>query len=247
MLHRRSFLGAAAGATAFGLAGGPPILHAAEPDDGAAIDMSAASGVMRFRVDRGGGDIGTHEIRFERAAHGRIKVAVDIDLAVTFGPFTVYSYTHRNRTVWSDGRILHLSTRTDDDGDVFEVEATRRDDGDLEVSTKRGMTTTAPADILPTTYWLTATPEQTQLLNTQKGNVAAVTAESLGERSQRVPGGRVTARGYKMTGDVQAHIWYDPDGRWVGLSFDGKGKRVTYTLEHRSGFLPTSPVPADHA
>lgn len=245
MLHRRSFLGAAAGATAYPLIGPTSAVRAADPDDGG-IDMSAEAGVMRFRVDRAGSDIGRHEIRFERAGRDRVKVAIDIDLAVKFGPFTVFSYTHRNRTIWSDGRILHLSTRTDDDGDVFEVEATRRDDGDLNVTTKRGMTTTAPADILPSTYWISATPQQGRLLNTQKGNVAKVAVDSLGEREQAVPGGGVTARGYKMTGDVEAHIWYGPDSRWVGLSFDGRGKRVTYTLLHRSGFLPTAPVPADH-
>jgi len=247
MLQRRSFLGVAAGAGACSLVAAPPAVRAADSDGASKIDMRADAGVMRFRVDRGGSEIGRHEIRFERAAHDRIKVGVDIDLSVEFGPFTVYSYTHRNRTIWSGGRIVHLSTRTDDDGDVFEVEATRRDDGDLRIETKRGMTTVAPADILPTTYWMTATTQQTRLLNTQKGNVAEIGVESLGQRKQAVPGGRVTARGHKLTGDVQAHVWYDPDGRWVGLSFDGRGKRVTYTLRHRAGYLPTSPVSADDA
>ena len=245
MLHRRTLLGAAA---ASAVAAPLPRVRPASAGEGAAEpDMSAEKGVMRFRVDRAGSEIGTHRLEFERAGHGRIKIAIDIDLAVKFGPFTVFSYMHRNRTVWSEGRILYMSTRTDDDGDVYEVEAERRDDGRLAVSTKRGETAVAPPDILPTTYWMTATTAQDRLLNTQKGNVASVTMASLGERSQTVPGGKVTATGYKMTGDVEAHIWYDPEGRWVGLSFDGRGKRVTYTLVERSGFLPTSPVPADHA
>ncbi len=245
MLHRRTLLGAAA---ASAVAAPSLRVRAARPGDGAGEpDMSADTGVMRFRVDRDGGEIGTHELRFERAGHGRIKVAIDIDLAVKFGPFTVFSYTHRNRTAWSDGRILYLSTRTDDDGEVYEVEAERRDDGKLAVATKRGESAVAPAEILPTTYWMTATTAQDRLLNTQEGNLASVEMAPLGERKQQVPGGRVTATGYKMTGDVQAHIWYGPDGRWVGLSFEGRGKRVTYTLVHRSGFLPTSPVLSDHA
>lgn len=241
MLDRRTLLGAAAAGALV-----RPLPHVRAASSGTR-DMSAETGTMRFRVDRAGSEIGTHELRFERAGHGRIKIAVDIDLAVKFGPFTVYSYTHRNRTVWSGGEILYLSTRTDDNGDSFEVEAERRDDGGLTVTTARGESAVAPGGILPTTYWMTATTEQTRLLNTQKGNLASVQMASLGQRQQRVPGGRVTATGYKMTGDVQAHIWYDPDGRWVGLSFDGRGKRVTYALTHRSGFLPTSPVPADHA
>ena len=245
MLHRRTLLGAAA-ASAFAA---PSVrVRAARPENAAGEpDMNADTGVMRFRVDRDGSEMGTHELRFERVGHGRIKVAIDIELAVKFGPFTVFRYTHHNRTVWSEGRILYLSTRTDDDGEVYEVEAERRDDDKLAVATKRGESAVAPADILPTTYWMTATTEQGRLLNTQKGGVASVTLTSLGQREQKVPGGRVTATGYKMTGDVAAHIWYDPDGRWVGLSFDGRGKRVTYTLVHRSGLLPTSPVLADHA
>jgi hypothetical protein len=204
------------------------------------IDMKAESGVMRFRVERGGSDIGTHEVRFTRTNAHHLKVAVDIDLKVSFGPFTLFSYTHRNRTVWSDGRILHLATRTDDDGDRHEVEAKRQDDGDLRVTTKAD-SRVAPGDILPTSYWIAATPDQRRLLNTQNGELAEVSVAALGTRDYPVPGGQVTATGYEMDGDVRTEVWYDPDGRWVGLSFDGKGEDVVYTLKRREGFLPTSP------
>jgi hypothetical protein len=202
--------------------------------------MNAENGLMRFRVARGGSDIGHHEVRFTRTSAHHLKVAIDIDLRVSFGPFTLFSYTHRNRTVWSDGRLLHLATRTDDDGDKHEVEAKRQDDGALRVSTK-SETRVVPGDVLPTTYWIAATPDQSRLLNTQNGELAEVSVAALGTRAYSVPGGRVTAQGYEMSGDVRTKVWYDPDGRWIGLSFDGKGEPVVYTLERREGFLPTAP------
>ena len=241
MLDRRDVLrGAgsltlAAGAFVVPARGGA--VNAATADE---VNMDADTGMMRFRVDRGGSRMGTHELRFERRDDHHVKVAIDIDLAVKFGPFTVFRYTHRNRTVWSDGRILRMSTRTDDDGTKYEVEATRGDDGDLIVTTRESKTT-ARGEILPTTYWMQATPQQSELLNTQKGNVASVRVTDLGTRRQKTPTGPVTAQGYKMAGDVQAEMWYGPDGRWVGLGFDAKGERVIYTLERREGFLPTTP------
>jgi len=215
-------------------------LDPAFPEDPFAIFEAG----MAFEVRRGGSRIGRHRLAFARPGPGRLDVAIDIDLEVTFGPFTLYRYTHRNRTRWADGRVLSLATETDDDGEAHRVRAERGPGGQLRV-TADGTTGTLPAEVLPTSYWMTATIDQSRLLNTQTGALAEVSVQGLGTRAQAVPEGEATARGYRMTGDVEADIWYDATGRWVGLSFDGKGERITYRLNGRRGDLPTAPPGRD--
>jgi hypothetical protein len=135
-----------------------------------------------------------------------------------------------------------MRTKTNDDGDRYRVEATRQDDGSLAVTTGQGGTRTVSGDLLPTTYWISRTIEQKRLLNTQEGDVAEITVRDLGTRSLPIGDRSITAQGYQLSGDLELKVWYDQTGRWVGMSFDGRGKRVTYTLKRREGFIPTQPT-----
>jgi len=197
-------------------------------------------GRLVFEVRRDGSKIGTHALTFRQPAPGRLAVHIEIELSVGFGPITLYRYTHRNDTLWADGRLLRMDTRTDDDGDEHFVRARRAEDGRLRVESDSG-TRTAPGDILPTTYWPRATATQARLLNTQTGEIAEVEVRPLTDGEARQVQVAAGAEGYAMTGGVQAHIWYGPDGRWTALAFDGRGKRVTYHPIAREGTIPTAP------
>ena len=244
MMTRRGFVRTSAGLIG---SAAPVSLAAMWPDTAIArdaVDMTAREGVMRFRVDRGGSEMGRHVLRFARPSSRQIDVAIDIDLKVTFGPFTLFEYSHRNETTWSGGRIQRLKTRTNDDGDKYTVDAEAQSEDSLRVRTQEE-TRTVPGDILPTSYWQRATVARTQLLNTQNGALAEVAVAPLGARPQKLPNGKVQADGFEMSGDVRVKVWYDPDGRWVGMSFDGKGERVTYELIERAGFIPLSAASSD--
>lgn len=197
-------------------------------------------GRLAFEVRRDGAKIGTHVLTFRQPAPGRLAVHIEIELSVGFGPITLYRYSHRNDTLWADGRLLSMDTRTDDDGDKHFVRARRTEDGNLRVESDSG-TRMAPGDILPTTYWPRATVAQERLLNTQTGEVAEVEVRPLTDGEARPVKVAAGAEGYAMTGDVQAHIWYAPDGRWTALAFDGRGERVTYHPMAREGTVPTVP------
>ncbi len=202
-------------------------------------------GRLIFEVRRDGSRIGTHSLTFRQPAPGRLAVRVEIELSVGFGPITLYRYTHRNDTLWADGHLLSVDARTDDDGDEHFVRARRTDQGRLRVESDSG-TRTAPGDILPTTYWTRATVAQDRLLNTQTGEIAEVEVQPLTDGEARKVDVAAGAEGYAMTGDVRAHIWYGPDGRWTALAFDGRGKRVTYHPIAREGTIPTAPpIPSD--
>jgi hypothetical protein len=197
------------------------------------------TGTLRFQVKRAGSEIGTHQVTFRRAGE-RLTVKVDIDLSVGIGPIKFFKYTHDNTTTWVDGQVVRMTTRTDDDGTAYRVDARRTATGALEVATQDG-TRTVEGDILPSTYWIADTINADKLLNTQKGTVEEITVDADGTDRVRTADGELEAQRYVIHGALDTHIWYQEQGRWVGLAFDARGERITYHLVQRSGYLPTSP------
>src|SRR3546814_14178916 len=94
--------------------------------------------------------MGTHRIAFRQEGRA-LRVDIAIDIAVRFGPIPIFRYTHRNSEIWEDGRLRALNARTDDNGEIFQARA-RGVPGGLRVEGAEGGVT-APADILPTSYW----------------------------------------------------------------------------------------------
>lgn len=170
-----------------------------------------------FEVTRGGDPLGWHRLRVERDGD-RAKVEVMIDFELKFGPIALYRYTHRNRTLIEDGKVVSIETRTNDDGDYFAVLARQGGEGKLSLLGVDGRIV-APADVFPSDYWRPATVRQTRLLDTQKGILRDIEMTAVTGREGC----------YDMTGDLTMRLCYDAQGRWVGGSFDGRGKEVLYT------------------
>ncbi|MEX0838014.1 MAG: DUF6134 family protein [Parvibaculum sp.] len=200
---------------------------------GAALPASspdpAQAPALAFRVERGGTPIGTHRISFTQEGDALI-VDIEINLAVTFGPLTLFHYEHRNREVWRGGKLVSLDTETDDDGHKYTVSA-RASDGGLAVTSSAHGSLTAPADIIPTSYWNPATVTQMQLLDTQAGRIVDVTVTPVATREVAVDGAAVTAREYEMAGDLKLRLLYSLQNEWLNVAFVARGEEVDYTVE----------------
>ncbi|WP_340119518.1 DUF6134 family protein [Pelagibius sp. 7325] len=181
-----------------------------------------SAGDLAFDIRRDGSSIGGHHVVFRRAGE-RLEVDIDIDIAVNLAFIPLFAYSHRNREVWQDGRLLSLESETDDDGQRYTVSA-RAEGGVLRV-TGSGGDFQAPADTLPTSYWNPRTVEQTRLLDSQHGRLLAVESRLLGE--ERLDGGK-TARRYRLSGDLDLDLWYAATGEWVNIAFTARGATVSY-------------------
>ncbi|WP_086465403.1 DUF6134 family protein [Oceanibaculum nanhaiense] len=181
-----------------------------------------------FEVTRGGDPLGWQRLRIARDGD-RAIVEVMIDFELKFGPIALYRYTHRNRTVLEAGKVVSVETRTNDDGDYYAVLARQGEgagEGGLTVLGVDGRIM-APTDIFPSDYWRYATVRQGRLLDTQKGILRDVEMTAVAGREGC----------YDMTGELTMQLCYD-DGRWVGGSFDGRGKEVLYTRREMPADAP---------
>ncbi len=223
----RMGLGLGAVALAGGVTGIFPALGAAIPPSGAIV----------FDVRRGSSQIGTHRIAFRREG-SRLAVDISIDLVVTIALIPVFRYTHRNREVWQEGRLIAIDTRTDDDGTPFRVTG-RAGPGGFTVDGNEGRIA-APADIIPTSYWNAATVERSQLLDTQKGRLLTVANRMVNREALTLGGRNVPARHYRMTGDLEVDTWYSEPGQWVKLAFSARGAEVEYALTGGASAVATA-------
>lgn len=178
-----------------------------------APSVAGADENLCFELIRDGDVIGLHRVGFSEAEN-RTVARISIDIEVSFGPFTLYDYRHRNEEIWDSEGLVRLTTRTDDDGELSFVSADRRN-GQLAVRSSSGVGKYTK-ELLPTSYWNNQTITAGRLLNTQDGRIMRVDVRPVDE-----------AR-HKMSGDLNLYIDYDRSGRWTGMSFFARDAEVTY-------------------
>jgi len=185
------------------------------------------SSTLGFRVVRNGRPIGQHRLSFESDGGG-LTVRVTVDIAVSFGPITLYRYRHRAREQWEDGRVVAFQAETNDDG--TDTTVTMRGEGDrLVVESSQAGTYLAPSGALPATHW-NRRMLQGPFINTQTGEVMRPDIRSAG--TEPLPWAP-QRRGERLvlSGDVAMETWYDPTPAWVGLRFLGSdGSTIQYEI-----------------
>jgi hypothetical protein len=180
--------------------------------------------VRAFRAIRKGDDIGYHKATITRLGD-ETRVQMDINLLVrVIGFLPVYRYTHQSEEVWRNGRLVKITSQTDDDGDKQYLNAEATPDGQLKVEgTKyKGL---APGSIMPTSYWNGEfTKRGSPLLDTQNGRLLDVQFTELETTpTDGVPPG---SKRYKLDGDLKLEIWYDPRNRWTKTRFSASDNSV---------------------
>ncbi len=182
---------------------------------------------LAFDVLMDGSNIGEHVVTLTHRDNGT-DVAVDVDIAVTFGPFTLYRYEQENRARWEGGELFAFRSVTNNDGDDYVVEAERTRAG-LSVAVNGAEPLVLP-QWFPTTYWDKRTVMQEALVATQDGVLKEVEITPAGAETLTVLGREIEARKYEMRGDIDLDLWYDDQDRWVKLAFSFRGNEFEYRL-----------------
>ena len=183
---------------------------------------------LDFTAYRNGSWLGSHRLDFVDDA-GRLTVDIEIAFDVKLAFIPLYSYRHRNREIWEDGRLVSMSTETDDNGTDYKVEVVR--DGDRLLVDGVDGRLEVPGETQTTSYWNESALKAGVWLDTQRGKLARSEVTKKPMELVRVEGSDVEATPYDLVGDITCTLWYR-DGRWVKLRFIGEDESVIdYTLE----------------
>jgi hypothetical protein len=181
---------------------------------------------LRFSVFRKGSNIGTHSVSFEPAGEA-LTVRVAVDMAVKFGPVTVYRYTLRGTEQWQRGVLMSATSDTVDGGDKAWLRAARQD-GKLRVEGSAGKPYVAPEGSIIASHW---NPDELRapMVNLQNGELLDFTVTPAGTQTVRASGRDVAARQYALTGPAVLNLWYDPANIWTKLRAIGTdGSEISY-------------------
>ena len=181
---------------------------------------------IAFDVFRKGSPVGTHEVTFRRDGEDIIaKTRFEVSIKIFVVPVYYYLYTSTER--WREGKLISLTAKTNDNGDVSDLQVTR--DNDALVLTGTGGDFTAPGTIYPTTHWNSGAIGSTQVINTITGKINNVELQDRGIETVTSKHGALQANHFAYQGDLTTEVWYDSAGKWVKMRFPGKdGVMIEY-------------------
>ncbi|MEX2649893.1 MAG: DUF6134 family protein [Alphaproteobacteria bacterium] len=201
----------------------------------------AAETAAHFAVMRSGDRIGEGRVVYQREGDA-LRVRVAMEAKVKFGFVTLFRYRHESEELWRDGRLAALDGRTDDDGKEYHMTARPSANGLAVEGTKGSFT--APADVLPLSYWHPDTVNQSLLLDASKGRLIAVDFVAGARETIDTDRRDVLARRYDTAGDLKFSLWYDTLGAWVRTRIKKKGSDIDLVLDEAPIFAAGMLAPA---
>jgi hypothetical protein len=172
--------------------------------------------------------IGYHHVRVEGPDEQR-SVAIDAKFDVKFLFFNAYRYRHDNQEVWSNGCLQRLASRTDDNGELLQVEAEKR--GKTFVVDSSNQKSQISGCVKSFAYWDPSFLTSDKLLNAQTGEHLNVNIQQLGTDHVDVKGKSTPALRYRLTArDLNIDLWYSPQREWLALESQTNGGRLRYRI-----------------
>ncbi len=183
---------------------------------------------LDFEVKRNGHPIGSHVVTIEKRGEERL-VQVALDLAVTFGPFTLYRYTHRSSERWLNDRLQSVEASTDDDGTKYALRAWA--EGEKLVLEGPEGRQTGSAETMPSSYWNPRLRQASAWVETHWGVLLPVKIAKGAPVTLELPGRTVQAIPHTITSEkAEVTPLYTEEGEWVGMTFDLWGARFDYAM-----------------
>jgi hypothetical protein len=131
-----------------------------------------------------------------------------------------FIYQHKSTETWQGDCLKTIASKTDDDGDLYEVNGYITPDRFLVTSNNE--TAALPSCIMTFAYGNPKILEQKKLMNSQNGEYLDVDIQFLREESHMVKGKEILTSLWQIEakgddGDLLVQLWYDENMNWVSL------------------------------
>ena len=181
-----------------------------------AAGPNAAAETMRYAITRNGEPIGTYAVEINRTGP-ETSVAVVTDLAVRVMFITAYRLQHTENERWVNGRLVALSSESDDNGTRHSVSATAK--GPSLALTVDGKTTLVDPNVMLENFWNPELLGRPVMLNTQDGQITPVSVNDGGIEDVTVNAQVARAHRYTINSRYSQDVWYDDQARLVQVKF----------------------------
>jgi hypothetical protein len=181
---------------------------------------------------------GKSSMRISDLSDGTTRVATDVRVELNYVVF-VYRYEFTGYELWRGDRLLSTANRAVDGGKAYDARADL-DPGGFRVEANGRI---QPANVIDmtTNYWHPPAlrPDQSlALMNADRGIIHRAKVERLAPDFLTFGSQQINCTHYRLSGDVQADLWFDGQNRIVRQ----KGIEEGYPTELRLTRL-TRPAP----
>ena len=134
--------------------------------------------------------------------------------------FMDFIYQHKSTETWQEGCLKTISSKTDDDGDLYEVSG--HSGTNKFLVTTNNKTTELPSCVMTFAYGNPKILDQKKLMNSQSGEYLDVDIQFIREENHIVKGEDILTDLWQIEaniddGDLLIHLWYDKNMNWVSL------------------------------
>jgi hypothetical protein len=193
-----------------------------------AAHASPKAATITFAVMRNGAQIGTNLIRVERDGPATTVQAVT-HVEVGLGFVTLYKYDQTETERWANGRLVAMTSTTDDNGTTHNASA-QAGDGKIVVHADQQVRETA-ATAIPLTLWNASVVDRDLALDPKDGSVQPLKVFDRGEEQLVVQGRRRPAHHYEIVTKFPQDVWYDDNRQLVQVELKGSdGSTIRYQL-----------------
>jgi Family of unknown function (DUF6134) len=181
---------------------------------------------IRFRVLRGGSEIGTHTIAFRSAGDGwSAHTSIDLQVRVAF--ITAFRFVHDSEETWRDDALTSLRSQTNNNGTQYEVTGAAVVDGFRVVGP--GGPLVVPSGLLTSNgLWDPRFTTQSRLISAQEGGEIGLSIRRVGEETASGAAGMDSTKFRMVTPQIGGYLWYDRSDHWVRAVLEIRGETLTY-------------------
>jgi hypothetical protein len=181
-----------------------------------ATELSGGKEVREFEILLKGKPTGSSKITIEQQPGERTFVTVDAAVTVNVVVY-VYKYEFHGTQTWVAGRLEKFDSSTIDGGKKSSLTGVvTPQKSDMIVNNKR---ISGPAVAMTTDYWrlpsLHAGEEVVSAIDATTGTSKKVRINRVAEAKVPLGNTLIPCIEYRLTGDVDAHVWLDAQGRVV--------------------------------
>ena len=134
--------------------------------------------------------------------------------------FMDFIYQHKSSETWQGNCLKTISSRTDDDGDMYDVSGYMEANQFMVITNNK--TVELPLCIMTFAYGNPKILDQKKLMNAQNGEYLDVDIQFLREENHMVKGKDILTDLWQIEakgddGDLLVYLWYDKNMNWVSL------------------------------
>lgn len=172
-------------------------------------------GELAFTITRNDKPIGRHVYKFENE-NGLQLVRVQTRILFELMGIPLYRFEHDSTEIWRNGRLIGLSSKTNDDGKKLELEV-RAEGRDLAV-TLNGKPDKLRETNIPASLWNPATVKSSSLIDTVDGD--------------RMEIGVNVSDHFRLSGELERELWYDGSNILKEVKFTARdGSEIRYVRD----------------